>query len=67
VELLVACGQRLTDAELALVERFVRTAGTWAYVDDPAERVAGEAGRRTVDLTARDGHAPPLTNGFHCS
>jgi 3-methyladenine DNA glycosylase AlkD len=41
VELLVACDRLLSAADLALVERFIRTAGTWAYVDDLAERVAG--------------------------
>jgi 3-methyladenine DNA glycosylase AlkD len=41
VELLVACDRLLTAADLALVERCIRTARTWAYVDDLAERVAG--------------------------
>jgi 3-methyladenine DNA glycosylase AlkD len=41
VELLVACDPLLTAADLALVEQLIRTAQTWAYVDDLAERVAG--------------------------
>jgi 3-methyladenine DNA glycosylase AlkD len=61
VELLVACDGLLAAADLALVERLIRTAGTWAYVDDLAEKVAGRlllrqpaAAAGEVDRWSRD-------------
>ena len=52
VELLVYRGELLEAADLALVERMIRTAKTWALVDPLAARVAGALVERFAALTA---------------
>lgn len=50
VELLALCRSALRPDALAVVEGFLRDAGTWALADALAERVAGDLVQRDPDL-----------------
>jgi len=52
VELLDLCGPQLRPGDLALVERMIREARTWALVDGLAASVAGPLVERCPQLTA---------------
>jgi len=57
VEILTLAAPRLGTADLAVVERLVRSSGTWALVDGLAVNVAGE-------IALRDTDAWPVVDGW---